>query len=315
MKIQTDKLRRFVLNDLNLDLFGVAKPTKLEKEFTHFQKASEQGLLGEMKWLKQSGETRSDPYKLLNNCQSIIVVGANYYQNNPYRDNNSIDLPRIFYDKNLDRALIARYTWGLDYRKVIKKKLKEMQKYLLSVFPDSKSYIAVDSEPIFEKAWAVRAGIGWQGKNSIIINPEIGSWFVIGILLTSAELQHSEPLEDLCGDCKICLEACPTKAIINPKLIDARKCISYQTIEEPRNSQTTVPITVNGWGFGCDICQEVCPHNIKNAVNTRISEFKALKSSADPKLSYWSNLLRDPEQFKSIYAESSLRRRKCVVSD
>ncbi len=121
IKIQTEKIRRFAHDDLNLDLFGVARSTKLESEFAQFQKACEQGLFGEMKWLAESGETRSDPTKLLNNCKSIIVVGANYFQNNPFRENRNENDPRIQNDFNLKRALIARYTWGIDYRKVLKK--------------------------------------------------------------------------------------------------------------------------------------------------------------------------------------------------
>ncbi len=213
------------------------------------------GNQADMNWMKAS--RRQNIEELLEGAKSLLAVGLNYYVNAR---------------KSPKTLSIARYAWGKDYHKVIETRLKRIGKWLESQRPNCKWRICVDTSPLLDKAWAEEAGIGWIGKNSNLINRKNGSWMVIGHLLTTEDLTPDQPAKPLCGKCESCLDACPTKAIHEPFVIDSRLCLAYHTIEN-RNTSLPQEITssMGNWVAGCDICQEVCPWN----------DYK-IESSTDP---------------------------------
>ncbi len=199
----------------------------------------------DMTWME--APRRKDVRKLLTGVKSLLAVGLNYYVDTQTSE---------------DCALIARYGWGRDYHRVVKKRLRKLGRWLEKHRPNCDWKVCVDSSPLLDKAWAEEAGLGWIGKNSNLINKKTGSWMVLGHLLCTEPLTPDNPSQSLCGQCQLCLDACPTKAITEPFVVDARLCIAYHTIEN-RNPSLPKEIgeSLNGWIAGCDICQEICPWN------------------------------------------------------
>ena len=217
------------------------------------QKWLEAGHHAEMKWMHSS--KRQNINELLNGVQSILAVGLNYY----------VDIK-----KQQGSLSIARYGWGNDYHKVITKRLRVVGDWLTKQRPDCNWKIYVDTGPLLDKAWAEEAGIGWIGKNSNLINKKDGSWIVLGHLLCTEQLTPDQPADARCGNCVACIDACPTQAITEPFVVDARKCIAYHTIEN-RNEVLPKAISdsIGEWVAGCDICQEVCPWNKKKIPSSK----------------------------------------------
>jgi epoxyqueuosine reductase len=216
-----------------------------------------QGQHADMDWLPRSLALRQDPTLLMDNTQTVVVVALNYYQPMPQPE------PTL---------KVARYAWGQDYHKVMKRKLKQALKAIQAQYPEIKSRALVDSAPVMEKALAVGAGFGWQGKHSNVISRDLGSWLFIGILLLDHAFEpdpiHLTP--DFCGRCQRCVDACPTQAI-NPatRSVNSNQCIAYWTIESDAPAlPDPIAQNLNGWVFGCDICQEVCPWNQKHQTET-----------------------------------------------
>ena len=207
------------------------------------------GAQGTMDYLSRSVSLRSDPATLLPGVQSIIAVGLNYRQSNPAVPGK----PRI-----------AMYALGRDYHKTIRGKLRRLKVFLEGQCPDEEFRICVDSAPILEREYAQRAGLGWFGKNTCLIDSRQGSFFLIGFLLTTARLATSKPAEGGCGTCRICIDACPTGAIVFEEerwQVDARSCVSYLTIEHKGPIPGDLQTGIGDWTFGCDVCQDVCPFN------------------------------------------------------
>jgi epoxyqueuosine reductase len=195
---------------------------------------------------------------VLPGAQSVICVALNYYQGDTTADSSW--------------SPVARYAWGSDYHSVITPRLAELAAHLAEAGgAASKGY--VDTGPVLERDLAARAGLGWIGKNTMLLHPELGSWFFIGALLTTAALDVDEPLADRCGSCRACLDACPTQAFVAPYVLDARRCISYLTIEHRGAIDPALEDALGSWQFGCDICQSVCPWNRK-APPTREPSFR-----------------------------------------
>ncbi len=210
----------------------------------------------DMNWMAAS--RRKDIQTLLEGIQSILVVGINYYVNT----------------EKADGALsIARYAWGRDYHKVVTQRLKKVGRWLEEQRPGCRWKVCVDTSPLLDKAWAEEAGLGWIGKHSNLINSTKGSWMVLGHLLCTEPLQADKPAISLCGKCQKCMDACPTAAITEPFVVNARLCLAYHTIEN-RNPQLPNEITqsIGNWIAGCDICQNVCPWNQKNLQSTKDKE-------------------------------------------
>lgn len=251
----------------------------------------------EMDWMANYLDKRLHPETLMEGTQSILCFTFNY---NPGAINQKA------------KTKIARYAVGDDYHKVLKNKLKQLLKWLQTFDEALEGRALVDSAPILEKALAQKAGLGWQGKHSCLITKDIGSWVFIGELLLNKPLPEAPvPVElpNYCGSCTRCITACPTDAIVEPTVIDANKCISYWTIEYKGNSfPKEIEDNLNGWLFGCDICQDVCPWNIKFEQPTPETAFlaRAINQNPSPK----AILELKEADFKTAYQNSPLKRPK-----
>ena len=250
------------------------------------------GFHGDMDWLARNKHIRHDPRLLNKNAKTVISLAL------PYLTKTEAVTPR---------SGISKYALGTDYHKVIKKILKSC----ITIIQDEvdrkfEARIAVDSAPVMEKYWAVASGLGWQGKNSNILNKEFGSFFFLAELVCNIEIPADSPVQDYCGTCTKCIDACPTKAIVAPYVVDSRKCLSYQTIE---NKSALWPDELSsnhsGWIFGCDICQDVCPWN-KFAIETPVSEFFVRKNNILRHPAYWFFI--NESEFRIRFRSSAVMR-------
>lgn len=227
---------------------GVATAEKLHAHETPLKKWLKEGMHGAMAYMENHLEKRLDPRMLVEGARSVIVVAMNYF---PTEQQN----PDASY-------LVSKYAYGIDYHFIIKEKLRKLEERLKELAPQHQGRVFTDSAPVLERAWAVQAGLGWTGKNGCLIIPRKGSFLFLGELITNIELRPDTPFEkDFCGNCRRCIDACPTGAFVAPKLLDARRCISYLTIELKDRIPVEFRKKMQGRIFGCDICQDVCPHN------------------------------------------------------
>lgn len=223
----------------------------------------DKGYVANMQYITHKIDKRSNLNLILEGVQSVIVCSLYYFPgDHPVVENQNI-------------AKISRYAQGTDYHIVFKNKLVELDNYLHQLMPDVQTKIYVDTGPILEKYFAQKAGIGWQGKNSLIISPDYGSYFFLGVILSNHKFEEDKPINDFCGTCMRCINACPTGALVEPRVLDSNKCIAYWTVEAKPEENFPELVAKNnpGWIFGCDICQEVCPYNRKNKELTTIKEF------------------------------------------
>jgi epoxyqueuosine reductase len=235
--------------ELGFDLVGIA-PTGPSRYRNYLRQWLDDGQAGTMRYLAERFDQRTDPASYFPGAQSAICVAMNYFV--------ELDLPA----QGDVRGRIARYALGDDYHQVIKDRLHELADWLRAEAPAAQTRCAVDTAPVMEKELAARAGIGWQGKNTCIINGQIGSWLLLGEVLTTLPLPPDDPAIDRCGTCTRCIDACPTGAITEPYRIDARRCISYLTIEHRADDIAPDLRRATGdWLYGCDVCQDVCPWN------------------------------------------------------
>ena len=227
---------------------GVCPIEHLDREILFLEKWLKQGKHGKMQYLENHLDIRKNPKLLLENAQTAIVVLKNYYTQSK---------PKWF----KPNAKISNYAWGTDYHQVIKNRLEEILCSLKKIIGNFSYRICVDTAPLMDKVWAKKAGLGWIGKNTNLIHPKMGSYFFIGTVLVDFQITHSTVImKDYCGTCNRCIEACPTHAL-KPYEIDASKCISYLTIELKEDIPQEFENQLNGWAYGCDICQQVCPWN------------------------------------------------------
>jgi epoxyqueuosine reductase len=232
---------------LGFSFCGIAKAEFLEDEAPRLEEWLKRGYQGRMAYLENHFDKRLDPCLLVPGAKSVISLLYNYY---PDRD-----MPQQAGLK------IARYAYGEDYHHVIKDKLKIFLAQLRELVGDVNGRAFVDSAPVHERAWAKKSGLGWIGKNSLLLNKHMGSFFFLAELIVDLELEPDGPVKDYCGTCTACMEACPTHAIPEPYVVDGSKCISYFTIELKDEIPKEVQGKFENWIFGCDICQEVCPWN------------------------------------------------------
>lgn len=199
-----------------------------------------------MQWMEREPKKRADPRILFPEARSVIVALENYYT--PHR--------------HASTGKISRYAWGDDYHVVVKERLTKLLEAIRNIEPAVNAKLCVDTSPFMDKAWAVRAGLGWIGKHSNLITRTVGSWVFIGAIIVDIELEYDEPFaEDHCGTCRACIDACPPQAIVDPYVVDAGKCISYATIEHRGDDLPINAEQLDGWIYGCDVCQDVCPWN------------------------------------------------------
>lgn len=281
--------------ELGFGLFGISPAVKLDIESINLKNWLDSGHSALMKnWMERDFKKRINPMEIIQDAHSVISLAHNYFT--PYNHSN--------YFKNYN-GKISRYAWGRDYHKIILNKTKILIEILKS--HGFETYISVDSGSIMEKAWAVRSGIGWQGKNSLILTKEYGSWVFLATIITNANLIPDEiQTQNLCGSCTLCIDSCPTKAIIDSYKIDARRCISYNTIESARKKCINKEISELSDGFiiGCDICQDVCPWN-KKTINTEELSFVPLYDTC---LNFNEILKMNLEEFKNHFKDSSILR-------
>ena len=249
MPSSSERIREKAL-ELGFCKLGIVPADVLEEEGEKFLQWIKRGHHGEMAWMNRDPKKRVDPKLIYPEARSVIVVAMNYYS--PHEHRNS-----------LGRGKISRYAWGDDYHPVVREKLLTLLAWIKGEVPGADGKVCVDTSPMLEKAWAVRAGIGWLGKHTNVITTDHGSWVFLGEIILNIELEYdADVVADHCGSCTACLDACPTRAIVEPYVVDSRKCISYATIElRDEQLPSDIAENLNGWLYGCDICQDVCPWN------------------------------------------------------
>jgi epoxyqueuosine reductase len=279
---------------LGFSACGIARAGLLEMEAIQLEKWLKAGMHGEMAYMENYFDKRTDPRKLLDGAKSVIVFLFNYYP--------KTTLPEE------DNYVLSKYAYGEDYHFVIKDKLYQLIAELTELAGDINARPFVDSAPVLERAWAEKAGLGWVGKNANLIVPKKGSFYFISEIITDLDLDYDQPRNnDFCGDCRRCLDACPTQAIVAPKVVDARRCISYLTIELKNEIPAEFADQLHDRIFGCDICQDVCPWTNFSLphLEPRFEpnpDFKFMKK-AD-----WENLSQ--ELFSQLFHKSAVKRTK-----
>lgn len=292
-KLLTQQVRKIGMS-LGFDKIGFAKSEELpEKDYLALW--LKKGFHGQMTWMEQNFEKRINPQELVPESSTVISVALNYYREAERKDGS---------------VKISRYAWGDDYHKVLKKKLKSFYLQVQELIPELEGRYFVDTAPISDKLWAVKSGIGWLGKHSNLITRDFGSWVFLGELVVNYEFDYDEEIGDFCGTCERCLTACPTDAIVEPYVVDSNKCIPYLTIE--LKSENPIPTEFEGkmedWIFGCDICQDVCPWNIKFAQESKVEEFKERDFLVNPKAEEILTLTED--EFLEIFRNNPVKRTK-----
>lgn len=296
----SQQIRAFALS-LGFDLVGFA-PLLTPAHALFFRKWLEQGFHGEMAYLARTADARCDSQQVLPGAKSAVVVGLNYAPAvSPVTDDPT-------------RGVFARYALGDDYHEVMESKLRHLLEFIHQQYPECRAKIYVDAGPVLERDLAWRAGLGWFGKNTMLINTHRGSYFFIGEILLDIELEYDHPAFGGCGRCNRCLEACPTGAIVAPYVLDASKCISYLTIELRGSIPEGLRPKMGNRIFGCDICQEVCPFNQPRpraplrAAPTNEPRFAPREATLAPKL---ADLLRmNEEEFRTAFRNSPVKRAK-----
>ena len=278
--------------ELGFSACGITEACKLEKEEKRLKNFLDSNYQGKMGYLENHFEKRLDPTLLVPGARSIIVVLLNYF---PYELQQGRDAP-----------IISKYAYGKDYHLVIKEKLQQLFDYINAEIAITQGRFFTDSAPVLERAWAVQAGLGWIGKNGLLLNKELGSFFFIGELIINLELAYDQPYEkEHCGSCNQCLSACPTQALISPYVLDARKCISYLTIELKDEIPEKYKPLLMRRAFGCDICQDVCPWN-QHPKPTSIDDFRPHPDLLKMTKVDWQKLSK--EQFNILSGQSALKR-------
>lgn len=293
---RTYKVRQRAV-ELGFEAAGFSRAQHLDREARDLEDWLKKGLHGSMSWMENHFEKRTDVRKLVPGAKSVVSVICNYY-------NQDVDLVQR---ENPGSPKIAKYAAGEDYHSVFKEKLYQLFEYTREINGGLEGRVFVDSAPVMDKAWAVRSGLGWLGKNTNVLRKGMGSWFFIGEMIVDAEFEYDGPVADHCGSCTRCIDACPTNAIYQPYKLDATKCISYLTIELRDAIPQEFRDTMDNWIFGCDICQDVCPWNRK-APDTEIDQFKPEHDINGKSYKFWEELNLD--LYRELFRRSAVKRTK-----
>ncbi len=279
---------------LGFDSCGIAKAVPLDDDARRLENWLNKGLHGAMQYMENYFDLRVDPSKLVPGAKSVITLLLNYY---PEQRQQS-DAPKI-----------AKYAWGVDYHYVIREKLNLLLDYIKANIGEVAGRGFVDSAPVLERAWAVKSGLGWVGKNANLLTKHSGSFFFIATLISDLELEADSPFAtDHCGTCTKCIDACPTDAIVSPTEVDGSKCISYFTIElKDALIPSEYHSKMENWMFGCDICQDVCPWNRFSKPNCE-PHFEPIREVLDLSKKEWGQMTEDA--FRKIFKKSPLKRTK-----
>ncbi len=279
--------------DLGFMFCGISKAEFLEKEAPLLEQWLNKGLHGTMSYMENHFDKRLDPTKLVPGAKSVISLGYNYYPKEDLAKEEGIK--------------IAKYAYGEDYHYVVKDKLKQFMFQIAEQIGEVDGRAFVDSAPVMERQWAAKSGLGWIGKNSLLLNKQNGSFFFLAELILDLELAPDGPVKDYCGTCTACIDACPTDAITDPYVVDASKCISYFTIELKEQIPNEVKGKFENWAFGCDICQDVCPWNRFSKPNTEPA-FQPHEKLAGMTNNDWQEITE--EVFREIFRKSAVKRTK-----
>jgi epoxyqueuosine reductase len=295
--LKTDQHTYFIkqaAKELGFDYCGIARAQPLDEDARRLEQWLNKKMNGSMNYMENYFELRVDPTKLMPGAKSVITLLLNYFPS---------------HNQNKSAPKISKYAFGKDYHEVIKSKLKIFLQKIKETVGDVHGRGFVDSAPVLEKSWAVKSGLGWVGKNGNLINKQSGSFYFIATLIVDLELEYDDAfVKDYCGTCTKCIDACPTDAILDNKIVDGSKCISYFTIEL---KDALIPDAMKGkfdnWMFGCDVCQDVCPWN-RFANPTDQIEFSPVPEILNFSTNDWEELTE--ENFKKIFINSPLKRAK-----
>jgi len=270
---------------------GIAPAGFLDKDAAHLTGWLNYNMHAGMNYMKGHFDKRTDPVKLVPGARSVISVILNYYPPEVKNDKNSLQ--------------ISKYAYGIDYHKVIKKKLKKLLEIIRGFDETVTGRFFVDSAPVLERAWAARSGLGWIGKNSNLVNRKYGSFIFIGELIIDLDLEYDNPAKDYCANCTKCIDACPTNAIVADRVIDANRCISYQTVENKGEIDNSLKGKMGNWVFGCDICQDICPWN-KGIKPTGEPDFMPRKEMLEMTWDDWNKL--DEKKYYELFSGTAVKR-------
>jgi epoxyqueuosine reductase len=273
---------------------GISKAEFLEEEAPRLEAWLNKNMHGEMQYMENHFDKRLDPRLLVDGAKSVISLGINYFTNNQQDDPSA---PKI-----------SKYAYGMDYHTVIKDKLRQLLQIINEKIGEVDGRAFVDSAPVLDKAWAKKAGMGWIGKNSNLLNKKAGSFFFLAELIIDLELEYDvAPTADHCGTCTNCIDACPTDAIVGPYVVDGSRCISYLTIELKNEIPQEFKGKMDNWMFGCDVCQDVCPWNRFSVLNTEPA-FTPHPELLGLKAVDWQEITQDI--FQKVFKNSAVKRTK-----
>jgi epoxyqueuosine reductase len=292
-KFKNTQLIKQKAHELGFEEVGISKAEFLSEEATHLEKWLNQNHHGSMSYMENHFDMRLNPQLLVPGAKSVISLSYNYYTENEQLD---AEAPKI-----------SKYAYGRDYHKVVKKKLKELLNFIQQEIGEVEGRCFVDSAPVMERAWAKKSGLGWIGKNSLLLTKGKGSYFFLAEIILDLELEYDGPVKDYCGSCTKCIDACPTDAIYEPYKVDGSKCISYFTIELKDAIPTEMKGKMDNWMFGCDICQQVCP------INARVAEHNEPQFEPHPDLlsmskKEWEEITE--EVFNKVFEGTPVKRTK-----
>ncbi len=289
---KASSITKQIAKDLGFDHCGIAKAEFLEEEAPRLEEWLKSSYQGKMGYLENHFDKRLDPRKLVPGARSVVSLIYNYYPEKVWQRDGH---PKM-----------AKYAYGQDYHFVIKDKLKDFMERLRAQLGEVEGRVFVDSAPVHERAWAQNGGLGWVGKNSLLLNRQMGSFFFLAELIIDAALSPDHPIGDYCGTCTRCMDACPTDAIPEPYVVDGSRCISYLTIELKDQIPPSFSGNMDDWVFGCDICQDVCPWN------------RFARPHQEPAFAPqgWENLEKQEweemteEVFRKVFKKSAVKRTK-----
>lgn len=275
---------------------GIAEAGFLEEEAPRLESWLKQNMQGEMHYMENNFDKRLDPRLLVDGAKSVISLGLNYYTEQQQTDPLA---PKI-----------SKYAYNIDYHIVIKDKLKKLLQIINENIGDVHGRAFVDSAPVLDKAWAKKAGLGWIGKNTNLINTKKGSFFFLAELIVDIDLEYDiAPTADHCGTCTRCIDACPTEAIVAPYVVDGSRCISYLTIELKNEIPAEFKGKMDNWMFGCDVCQDVCPWNRFSVLHSEPA-FEPRNGLLEMSKKDWEEITEDV--FQKIFEKSPIKRTKFI---
>jgi epoxyqueuosine reductase len=277
--------------DLGFSGCGISAAGFLDYEARRLEAWLKSGMHGKMNYMENNFDKRVDPRKLVEGAKSVISVLHNYFTHE--------------IQKHPEAPVLSKYAYGTDYHFVLKDKLRKLLAFMNAAIGEINGRAFVDSAPVLDRAWAARSGTGWIGKNTNLLVKGAGSFFFIGELIVDVELATDAPAKDLCGNCRLCMDSCPTGAIIGPRELDARRCISYLTVEYRDQLPAEMRDKMQNRVFGCDICQDVCPHN-KEAIPHTEPMFNADPEMLEMSSEDWYEMER--RLFKRHFARSAVKR-------